>query len=71
MISKECFTLDWINELSAKFKYNDRILIEKVIRAFSLLELLVSNGCPLTWKGGTSLMLILGSSSHRLSYQNL
>lgn len=67
MISKECFTLDWINELSAKFKYNDRILIEKVIRAFSLLELLVSNGCPLTWKGGTSLMLILGSSSHRLS----
>lgn len=31
MISKECFTLDWINELSAKFKYNDRILIEKVI----------------------------------------
>lgn len=50
MISKECFTLEWINELSAKFKYNDRILIEKVIRAFSLLELLVSNGCPLTWK---------------------
>lgn len=67
MISKECFTLEWINELSVKFKYNDRILIEKVIRAFSLLELLVSNGCPLTWKGGTSLMLILGSSSHRLS----
>ena len=52
MISKECFTLEWINELSAKFKYNDRILIEKVIRAFSLLELLISNGCPLTWKGG-------------------
>lgn len=51
MISKECFTLEWINELSAKFKYNDRILIEKVIRAFSLLELLVSNRCPLTWKG--------------------
>ena len=67
MISKECFTIEWIDALSAKYKYNDRILIEKVIRAFSLLELLVSNGCPIIWKGGTSLMLILGSSSHRLS----
>jgi len=67
MISKECFTLEWIDALSSKYKYNDRILIEKVIRAFSLLELLVSNGCPVTWKGGTSLMLILGGSSHRLS----
>lgn len=67
MISKECFTIEWIDTLSARFRYNDRILIEKVIRAFSLLELLVSNGCTAVWKGGTSLMLILGTSSHRLS----
>jgi len=42
-------------------------LVEKVIRAFSLLEMLVKEGCPLTFKGGTSLLLILGSEARRLS----
>lgn len=47
--------------------YNDKNLIEKVIRALSLLEMLVGAGCPLVFKGGTALMLILGKSAHRLS----
>ena len=67
MISKECFTSQWIEDISAKLEYNDKNLIEKVIRALSLLEMLVQSGCPLTFKGGTVLMLILGKSLHRLS----
>ena len=47
--------------------YPDKNLIEKVIRAFSLVDLLVESGCPFIWKGGTSLMLILGQQLHRLS----
>lgn len=50
-----------------KKNYPDKNLIEKVIRAFSLVELLVESGCPFVWKGGTSLMLILGQQLHRLS----
>lgn len=67
MIKKECFTTAWIERVSSGLHYNDKNLIEKVIRALSLLEMLVKAGCPLTFKGGTSLMLILGKSAHRLS----
>ena len=67
MINKECFTTEWIAQKSIELKYNDRNLIEKVIRAFSLLEMLAASGCPFYFKGGTSLMLILGDGSHRLS----
>jgi len=38
MINKECFTTEWIAQKSIELKYNDRNLIEKVIRAFSLLD---------------------------------
>lgn len=31
MIAKECFTSQWIDEISAKLEYNDKSLIEKVI----------------------------------------
>ncbi len=67
MISKESYTKEWVDEVSEKLKYNDKALIEKVIRALSLLEHLVQVGCPLIFKGGTSLMLILGESLHRAS----
>ncbi|MCM1170044.1 MAG: nucleotidyl transferase AbiEii/AbiGii toxin family protein [Bacteroides sp.] len=67
MIRKECFTTEWIERVSSELHYNDKNLIEKVIRALSLLEMLVKAGCPLVFKGGTALMLILGKSAHRLS----
>jgi len=67
MINKECFTAEWIAQKSTELQYNDKNLIEKVIRAFSLLEMLSASGCPFHFKGGTSLMLILGGGSHRLS----
>ena len=67
MISEQSYTKEWIDALSRKLEYNDKALIEKVIRALSLLEHLVQMGCPLVFRGGTSLMLILGESLHRAS----
>ena len=61
MIRKECFTKEWIETVRDRFKYNDVNLIEKVIRAFSLVEMLSESGCPYIWKGGSCLMLLLGS----------
>ncbi|MBQ9474802.1 MAG: nucleotidyl transferase AbiEii/AbiGii toxin family protein [Bacteroidales bacterium] len=67
MIRKECYTREWIQKISSELRYPDVNLIEKVIRAFSLVELLSSSGCPFTWKGGSALMLLLSDTRHRLS----
>ena len=67
MIQKKCYTREWIQRVSSELQYPDVNLIEKVIRAFSLVELLSSSGCPFTWKGGTALMLLLSGTRHRLS----
>lgn len=67
MIHSECFTSKWLEKVSTGLHYNDRNLIEKVIRALSLLEMLVKSGCPFVFKGGTALMLMLGKSANRLS----
>lgn len=67
MISTESFSKEWIIECSNHFKYNDKHLLEKVIRAFALLEMLVAEGAPLIFKGGSSLLLLLRDSITRLS----
>jgi len=67
MISKECFTAAWIDEKSKELQYNDKNIIEKVIRAFSLLDMLALSGCPFHFKGGSCLMLLLKNGRHRLS----
>ena len=67
MIQKKCYSKEWIDEISDRLGYNDKLLIEKSIRALSLLEMLASSGCPFIFKGGTALMLILNSTTHRLS----
>lgn len=67
MIRQECFTKEWIQQLSTNLRYPDVNLIEKVIRAFSLVEMLSDSGCPYIWKGGTALMILLGGNRHRLS----
>jgi predicted nucleotidyltransferase component of viral defense system len=67
MIQKENFTSEWIQDVATRLHYNDRNIIEKVIRALSLLEMLARSGCPFVWKGGTALMHLLGESAHRLS----
>lgn len=66
MIHPDSRTLPWILEVAEKYKFKELQLIEKTIRAFSLLEALARSGCPFVFKGGTSLMLHLNSSK-RLS----
>ncbi|MCI7051514.1 MAG: hypothetical protein MR971_08225 [Bacteroidales bacterium] len=48
MISKECFTTEWIAQKSIELQYNDKNLIEKVIRAFFL----AGNGRPRQMEAG-------------------
>lgn len=67
MIRKECYEKEWIDKVCSSHKFRHPELVEKVIRAFSLLEMLTREGCPLTFKGGTSLLLILGDKARRLS----
>ena len=67
MIRSDCYSREWIQKVSDTLHYPDVNLIEKVIRAFSLVELLSASGCPVTWKGGTALMLLLSGARHRLS----
>ncbi|MDO4827336.1 MAG: nucleotidyl transferase AbiEii/AbiGii toxin family protein [Bacteroidia bacterium] len=67
MIRQDCYSREWIGKISADLKYPDVNLIEKVIRAFSLVELLSYSGCPFIWKGGTALMLLLSGTRHRMS----
>jgi predicted nucleotidyltransferase component of viral defense system len=67
MIKPECFTKDWCEQVAQRLNYNDTQLIEKVIRALSLLEMLVQSECPFLFKGGTATMLLLGEVTNRLS----
>lgn len=66
MVSKQSLNPKWIKEVSAKNRKADPALIEKVIRALLLLEGLAESGLGFVFKGGTSLMLKLGSTK-RLS----
>lgn len=65
MIDPKSLESDWIATIS-KQKKADPILVEKVIRALWLVEGLALSGLPFTFKGGTALMLKLGSA-RRLS----
>jgi hypothetical protein len=67
MIHNKCFTAEWIAAKSRELHYPDRNIIEKVIRAFSLLDMLAAAGCPLHFKGGSCLMLLLTDQPYRLS----
>lgn len=65
MIDLKSIEKDWIEGIS-KRKKADKILIEKVIRALLLLEGLSNSGLEFVFKGGTALMLLLGTTK-RLS----
>jgi hypothetical protein len=58
MITKASLEENWIKDIAKKVK-SDPILVEKVIRALYLLELLQQSGLPFIFKGGTALMLML------------
>jgi hypothetical protein len=61
MIKAHCFTPEWIQSFK-KQKHLARInppVLEKMIHALSLLQLLSVHGLNFTFKGGTSLVLLL------------
>lgn len=66
MINPQSRSLEWIKEVARRVGVHDIALVEKAIRAFSLLEALQRSGCPFLFKGGSSLMLHLNTSK-RLS----
>ena len=65
MISKENYTESHIRELQSASR-SDPGLIERTFYAFGLLEALRKVGMDFTFKGGTSLLLVL-SRPKRLS----
>jgi len=66
MIDREKISLEWIENVSKANRNVDKILVEKVIRALLLLEGLVKQEFSFVFRGGTALMLHLGSAK-RLS----
>lgn len=66
MINQLDITLDWIKNVSRANNNADKILVEKVIRAFILLEGLAIHKIPFIFKGGTALMIHFNSTK-RLS----
>lgn len=58
MILPETFTPAWLKTVASQFgKTTDLKLLEKVVRALSLLELLRTQNLSFVFKGGTSLIL--------------
>ena len=66
MISDRSRSREWILESCHRNKVKDPTLMEKTIRALSLLEALAKSGCPFLFKGGSALMLQL-SCTQRVS----
>jgi len=61
MIAKKSLNSEWISQVAEKHKNADKILIEKVIRALSLLEQLQLKEIEFIFKGGTALILLFDS----------
>lgn len=59
MILPSSYTPDWIREKRKTYSKSDPAIMEKVIYALTLVEQLVQTGLSFTFKGGTSLLLIL------------
>jgi len=66
MIYKQNISREWIENVSKTNRNADKMLVEKTIRAFLLLEGLVKQNIDFVFKGGTALMLHLNSTK-RLS----
>lgn len=64
MIKAHCFTKEWINGFKQQkdLKRINPPILEKMIHALSLLQHLKAHGLDFTFKGGTSLVLLLAKS---------
>ncbi len=61
MITRNSATKEWLDTVMKSYKRNDPRIVEKTIMALTLLEQLSVEGLGFTFKGGTSLMLLLDS----------
>jgi len=61
MISVQSYTPEWIMGIREGSRGKDPILIEKMIMALTLVEELQLSGLDFIFKGGTSLLLLLGT----------
>lgn len=61
MIKAHCFTEEWLDVFKQQKQHKriDKAILEKMIYALHLLEHLKINGLEFTFKGGTSLILLL------------
>ena len=61
MFKEKCFTEEWLQSFKRQTAHRriDVIILEKMIYALHLLEQLQQNGLKFTFKGGTSLVLLL------------
>ncbi|HSH67858.1 MAG TPA: nucleotidyl transferase AbiEii/AbiGii toxin family protein, partial [Bacteroidia bacterium] len=59
MIHKESHTIEWITQVAKANRNADKILVEKVVKALTLLEQLKVHELDFIFKGGTALMLLL------------
>jgi hypothetical protein len=61
MIKEHCFTDEWLDSFKQKREHRtiDKAILEKMIYALHLLESIKANGLDFTFKGGTSLILLL------------
>ena len=66
MILPESRSIEWLQKVAIENNFPNITMLEKTVRAFSLLESLALSGCPFVFKGGTALMLHLDSAK-RLS----
>ena len=66
MISTDSLNIKWITKVAKANRNADKILVEKVIRALYLLELLQRSGLNFIFKGGTALFLMM-KEARRLS----
>ena len=62
MINQQNISREWIENVSKTNRNADKMLVEKAIRAFLLLEGLVKQNIDFVFKGGTALMLHLNST---------
>ena len=61
MIKEHCFTVEWLDSFKKQKEHKriDKAILEKMIYALHLLERIKANGLEFTFKGGTSLVLLL------------
>ena len=67
MIKQTSFSREWLEATRKKYRIGDIKLLERVIHAFALLEMLSASGLDFVFKGGTCLMLLFPGKPARMS----